>query len=176
MDVRRAELALAEAKLSVADATDSQIASTVELNDKQTLLNETIFGATIGSLIYDEVLQSLNDAKERQLQAAESLADAIDKEREAQEKLNETIKATIDLINKYPKVLGGASSSAGMPEFIQPNDPRYNLGAGANKVSSQSAPTIVVNAAIADAGLPQLIVDALKTYNNTIGTVPVRTK
>ena len=178
IDIRRAELGLAEAKLAVSDAIDNQVDSTKNLNDQQTLLNETIFGATIGSLIYDEALQSLNDAKERQLQAAESLADAIDKEREAQEKLNETIKATIDLINKYPKVLGGASSSAGMPEFIQPNDPRYNLGAGfaGSKVSSQSAPTIVVNAAIADAGLPQLIVDALKTYNNTIGTVPVRTK
>ena len=178
IDIRRAELGLAEAKLAVTDAIDSQIDSTRDLNDQQTILNETIFGATIGSLIYDEALQSLNDAKERQLQAAESLADAIDKEREAQEKLNETIKATIDLINKYPKVLGGASSSAGMPEFIQPNDPRYNLGSGfaGGRVSSQSAPTIVVNAAIADAGLPQLIVDALKTYNNTIGTVPVRTK
>jgi len=72
----------------------------------------------------------------------------------------------------------GTSASAGMPEFIQPNDPRYNLGAGfaSGKVSSQSAPTIIVNASIADAGLPQMIVDALKTYNNTIGTVPVRTK
>jgi hypothetical protein len=64
---------LAEAKLAVSDATDSQIESTKELNDQQTLLNETIFGATIGSIVYDEALKAVNDAlNERQAEAAEA--------------------------------------------------------------------------------------------------------
>jgi len=167
MDVRRAELALAEAKLSVSDATDSQIASTVELNDKQTLLNETVFGATIGSLIYDDALQSVNDAKERQFAAAEALADAIDKEREAQQKLNETIQATIDLMAKYPKVLGGMPNPmggvAGQP------------AATTTAFNTRSGDTyaININAAIADAGVPDLVVKALQTYNKTVGKIPV---
>jgi hypothetical protein len=167
MDVRRAELALAEAKLSVADATDSQIASTVELNDKQTMLNETVFGATIGSLIYDDALQSVNDAKERQFAAAEALADAIDKEREAQQKLNETIQATIDLMAKYPKVLGGMPNPmggvAGQP------------AATTTAFNTRSGDTyaININAAIADAGVPDLVVKALQTYNKTVGKIPV---
>lgn len=167
MDVRRAELALAEAKLSVSDATDSQIASTVELNDKQTMLNETVFGATIGSLIYDDALQSVNDAKERQFAAAEALADAIDKEREAQQKLNETIQATIDLMAKYPKVLGGMpnpmSGVAGQP------------AATTTAFNTRSGDTyaININAAIADAGVPDLVVKALQTYNKTVGKIPV---
>ena len=167
MDVRRAELALAEAKLSVADATDSQIASTVELNDKQTLLNETVFGATIGSLIYDDALQAVNDAKERQFAAAEALADAIDKEREAQQKLNETIQATIDLMAKYPKVLGGMPNPmggvAGQP------------AATTTAFNTRSGDTyaININAAIADAGVPDLVVKALQTYNKTVGKIPV---
>jgi len=167
MDVRRAELALAEAKLSVSDATDSQIASTVELNDKQTMLNETVFGATIGSLIYDDALQSVNDAKERQFAAAEALADAIDKEREAQQKLNETIQATIDLMAKYPKVLGGMPNPmggvAGQP------------AATTTAFNTRSGDTyaININAAIADAGVPDLVVKALQTYNKTVGKIPV---
>ena len=170
MDVRRAELALAEAKLSVSDATDSQIASTVELNDKQTMLNETVFGATIGSLIYDDALQAVNDAKERQFAAAEALVDAIDKEREAQQKLNETIQATIDLMAKYPKVLGGMPNPmggvAGQP------------AATTTAFNTRSGDTyaININAAIADAGVPDLVVKAMQTYNKTVGKIPVSVK
>jgi hypothetical protein len=35
---------------------------------------------------------------------------------------------------------------------------------------------ININAAIADQGLPQMVVDALKTYNKTVGKIPVITK
>jgi hypothetical protein len=170
MDVRRAELALAEAKLSVADATDSQIASTVELNDKQTMLNETVFGATIGSLIYDDALQSVNDAKERQFAAAEALADAIDKEREAQQKLNETIQATIDLMAKYPKVLGG------MPNPMGGVSGQPAATTTAFNTRSGDTYAININAAIADAGVPDLVVKALQTYNKTVGKIPVSVK
>jgi hypothetical protein len=171
MDVRRAELDLAEAKLSVSDAIDSQIDSTKELNTQQTLLNETTFGATIGSLVYDDALLAVNDAKERAFSAAEALADAIDKEREAQEKLNETYKATIDLMSKYPKVLGGMPSpmagvtaqvpvTAGGGFSLRPND-TYQIN---------------INAAIAESGLPKKVVEALQQYNRTIGKIPVTTK
>jgi hypothetical protein len=172
MDVRRAELALAEAKLSVSDATDSQIASTSELNDKQTLLNETVYGATIGSLVYDEALQAVNDAKDRQLQAASDLADAIDKEREAQDKLNQTIQATIDLMAKYPKVLGG------MPNPMGGLSGQVDATAGGIGFNTRSGDTyaININAAIADAGIPDLVVKALQTYNKTVGKIPVSVK
>jgi hypothetical protein len=167
MDVRRAELGLAEAKLSVSDATDSQIASTVELNDKQTLLNETVFGATIGSLIYDDALQAVYDAKLRAFDAAEALAEAIDKEREAQEKLNETYQATIDLMAKYPKVLGGMPNPmAGVAGQPAATTTAFNTRSG-------DTYAININAAIADAGVPDLVVKALQTYNKTVGKIPV---
>jgi len=169
MDIRRAELDLAEAKLSVADATDSQIDSTRDLNDQQTILNETIFGATIGSFIYDEALQAVNDAKERQLAAAEELAEAIDKEREAQEKLNETIEATIALIAKYPKVLGGMPNP--MAGFVGQPDATTT----AFNTKSGDTYAININAAIAEAGLPEKVVEALKQYNRSVGKIPVRT-
>jgi len=169
MDIRRAELNLAEAKLSVTDAIDSQIDSTKELNDQQTLLNETTFGATIGSLVYDEALLAVNDAKERAFAAAEALAEAIDKEREAQEKLNETYKATIDLMAKYPKVLGGMPNPVGSVTA----QPATTVGGLGFQTRSGDTYQINVNAAIADAGIPDLVVKALQTYNKTVGKIPV---
>ena len=171
IDIRRAELDLAEAKLSVADATDSQIDSTKELNDQQMILNDTIFGATIGSIVYDEALQAVNDAKERAFDAAEALAEAIDKEREAQEKLNETYQATIDLMAKYPKLLGGMPNPmAGMV-----GQPANTAGVGAFSTRSGDTYAININAAIAEQGLPAKVVEALQQYNRSVGKIPVRT-
>jgi hypothetical protein len=169
MDVRRAELALAEAKLSVTDAIDSQVDSTKALNDQQTILNETTFGATIGSLVYDDALSAVNDAKERAFSAAEALTEAIDKEREAQEKLNETYKATIDLMAKYPKVLGGMPN----PMAGVSGQPANTVGSLALQTRSGDTYAININAAIADAGVPDLVVKALQTYNKTVGKIPV---
>jgi len=95
------------------------------------------------------------------------LTEAIDKEREAQEKLNETYKATIDLMAKYPKVLGGMPNPmggvAGQP------------AATTTAFNTRSGDTyaININAAIADAGIPDLVVKALQTYNKTVGKIPV---
>jgi hypothetical protein len=169
IDIRRAELNLAEAKLSVTDATDYQVDSTRDLNDQQTLLNETIFGATIGSMVYDEALKNVTEAKERQMAAAEALADAIDREREAQDRLNESLQATADLIAKYPKVLGGmANPMAGMV-----GQPANTVGSLALQTRSGDTYAININAAIADAGVPDLVVKALQTYNKTVGKIPV---
>jgi hypothetical protein len=172
MDIRRAELNLAEAKLSVADATDYQVDSTRDLNDQQTLLNETIFGATIGSMVYDEALKNVTEAKERQMAAAEALADAIDREREAQDRLNESLKATADLILKYPKVLGGMPN----PMAGVSGQPANTAGVGAFSTRSGDTYAININAAIAEQGLPAKVVEALQQYNRSVGKIPVTTR
>jgi hypothetical protein len=171
MDIRRAELNVAESKLAVADATDSQIESTKDLNDQQKILNETIFGATIGSMVYDDALRDVVEAKENQAAAAEALADAIDREREAQDKLNESLKATADLIAKYPKVLGG------MPNPMAGVSSQVPVTAGGGfSLRPNDTYQININAAIAEGGLPQKVVEALQQYNRSIGKIPVTTK
>jgi len=106
-DIRRAEINLAEAKLSVSDATDSQAESTKELNDQQRLLNEAIFGATVGSILYDQALRDVEDATRQQVSAYEAWEEAVTNTKNAQEEFNASLQATVDLIKKYPKVLGG---------------------------------------------------------------------
>jgi hypothetical protein len=171
MDVRRAELNLAEAKLSVTDAIDSQVDSTKELNDQQTLLNETIFGATIGSYLYDEALRGVEDATRQQASAFEAWEEAVTNTKNAQDDFNASLQATIDLITKYPKVLGGMPNpmggvagqvpvTAGGGFALRPND-TYQIN---------------INAAIAEEGLPKKVVDALQQYNRSVGKIPVKTK
>jgi hypothetical protein len=171
MDVRRAELNLAEAKLSVTDAIDSQIDSTKELNDQQTLLNETVYGATIGSILYDEALRNVEDATREQVSAFEDWEEAVKNTKDAQDEFNASLQATADLIAKYPKVLGGmpnpmagvtsqVPATAGGGFALRPND-TYQIN---------------INAAIAEGGLPQKVVEALQQYNRSIGKIPVTTK
>jgi hypothetical protein len=171
MDVRRAELNLAEAKLSVTDAIDSQIDSTRELNDQQKLLNETVFGATVGSILYDEALAGVTDAFNDQVSAFEAWEEAVTSTKDAQDEFNKSLQATADLILKYPKVLGGmANPMAGMV-----GQPAATAGGVGFQTRSGDTYAININAAIAEQGLPQKVVEALQQYNRSVGKIPVTT-
>ena len=171
MDIRRAELDLAEAKLSVKDAIDSQIDSTKELNDQQTLLNETISGATVGSILYDEALKNLTDATTEQASAFQAWEDAVTSTKDAQDEFNKSLQATADLIAKYPKVLGG------MPNPMAGVSSQVPVTAGGGfSLRPNDTYQININAAIAEQGLPQKVVEALQQYNRSVGKVPVVTK
>jgi hypothetical protein len=110
MDIRRAELAVAEAKLSVADSIDSQIDSTKELNTQQGLLNDTIYGATVGSILYDDALAMVQDAIREQVSAYEDWEAAVSNTTDAQDDFNDSLQETIDLITKYFKTLGSQAN------------------------------------------------------------------
>ena len=94
--IRQAEIDLAEAKLAVKDATDSQEEATKGLATAQYDLNEAVNGAVVGSTTYNELLKEVDDAKARQVSASEKLTDAIDAETEAYDRLAEAIKAAGD--------------------------------------------------------------------------------
>jgi hypothetical protein len=171
MDVRRAELSLAEAKLSVTDAIDSQVDSTRELNDQQKLLNETIFGATVGSILYDEALAGVTDAFNDQVSAFEAWEEQVKETKKAQDEFNASLQATADLIAKYPKVLGG------MPNPMAGVSGQVPVTAGGGfSLRPNDTYQININSAIAEQGLPQKVVEALQQYNRSVGKVPVKTK
>ena len=171
MDVRRAELNLAEAKLSVTDAIDSQIDSTKELNDQQKLLNETVFGATIGSVLYDEALRGLEDASREQVSAFEAWEEQVKETKDAQDEFNASLQATADIINKYPKVLGGMPNPlAGVTGQVP------TTAGGGFTVKPNETYQININAAIAESDLAQKVVDSLQSYNRTKGRIPVTVK
>jgi len=102
--IREAEIALAEAKLSSADAIDQQTEATEGLTKATGLLNDAIFGASIGSDIYKKLSDELTSAKERQASASDAVADAIEREAEALERYNEAFDKTGQLALQYPKI------------------------------------------------------------------------
>jgi hypothetical protein len=169
MDIRRAEINLAEAKLSVADATDSQTESTKELNDQQRLLNDAIFGATVGSILYDQALRDVEDATRQQVSAYEAWEEAVTNTKNAQEEFNASLQATVDLIKKYPKILGGMPNPMAMTTGAQTlaNSGVYQPG-GAFGMPNVN---IEVNAGLGASGIEvgQEIEQYLKEYLNFTG-------
>jgi hypothetical protein len=129
--IREAEIALAEAKLSSADAIDQQTEATNSLTTATGLLNEAVFGASVGSEIFKTLSDALTDAKNAQADATDAVAEAIERETEALEKYNEAFKATGDLAKLYPKIAAanpmgsyaGAIPAAvsGNATFVSPN-------------------------------------------------------
>jgi len=105
-EIREAEIELAEAKLSVADAIDRQDESTKTLTTSQDLLNDAIFGASIGSEIYKDLSDKLKDAKRQQADATDAVTDAIDAEAEALIAYGKAIEEAGKIANLYPKVTG----------------------------------------------------------------------
>ena len=122
--IREAEIALAEAKLALKDATDDQSDATGELKDQQQLLNEAVSGATDGSKAYEDALLAVNDAKKKQEEAIDRVADAIDREAEAQERLNDAIAKQGELAKLYPKIAANnpmATFAGSVPSTVTGN-------------------------------------------------------
>jgi hypothetical protein len=102
--IREAEIALAEAKLALKDSIDEQTDATGELIEKNDLLDEAISGATATTKVYKDALLEVNEAKKKQSEASDAVADAIFREAEAQERLNDADEKRGELAKLYPKI------------------------------------------------------------------------
>lgn len=143
--IREAEIALAEAKLALKDATDDQTDATGELKDQQQLLNEAVSGATDGSKAYEDALNAVNDAKKRQEAAIDAVADAIDREADAQERLNDAIAKQGELAKLYPKIAANnpmAPFASSVPSTVTGN------AGGATFADNPGQVNIAVNAGL----------------------------
>jgi hypothetical protein len=170
--VREAEIALAEAKLALKDATDDQTDATGELKDQQQLLNEAVSGATDGSKAYEEALLAVNDAKKKQEEAIERVADAIDREADAQERLNDAIAKQGELAKLYPKIAANnpmADFSGTIGTTVTGN------ASAATFADNPGQMNIVVNAGLGASGVEigqeinQYLSDYLKLNGGSIG-------
>ena len=128
--IREAEIALAEAKLSSADAIDSQTEATDGLTKATGLLNDAVFGASIGSEIFKTLSKELTDAKKKQKDAVDDVTEAIEREAEALEKYRDAIESAGKIAAKYPKVVA-ANPMAGVadviPATVTGNSTGYNV-------------------------------------------------
>jgi len=161
--IREAEITLAEAKLSTADAIDTQTVATDGLRAAQGLLNEKVSGALTDSETYKTLSDQLKDAKEKQATATDAVADAIDREAEAFKGLKDAIEAAGKVAALYPKVVA-ANPMAGVAATI----PATVTGNSTGFVSNPSGGGLVVNVnaglVSSPATVSQDIVDLLTDY------------
>jgi hypothetical protein len=104
--IREAEIDLAEAKLSTADAIDAQAEATDGLRTAQGLLNEKVNGALGDSETYKTLSDQLKDAKEKQAEATVDVAEAIERETTALDAYAKAIESAGKIANLYPKITG----------------------------------------------------------------------
>ena len=163
--IREAEINLAQAKLAVADATDSQFDATNGLSKAQLALNEATSGAISGSETYKKFLDAVNDAKDAQLKASERLADATDRETEAFEALAEAIK----------KVAEAAATMPGrnllVPALPTVPTPGGGGATGGGATTGGGGPSIVINTGLGTNGVEagRQIVEVLQQYSRIGG-------
>jgi len=156
--IREAEISLAQAKLAVSDATDAQYEATSGLSKAQTVLNEAVSGAIVGSATYTIFLDAVNRAKEQQETASERLTDALDREKEAYENLAEAIKKVADA--------AAASGRANLTIPTLPTVPTPGGSSGGGSSGGGGGNTIVVNTGIGTNGVEagRQIVQLLQQY------------
>jgi hypothetical protein len=103
--------------------------------------------------------------------AFEAWEEQVKETKNAQDEFNKSLQATADLIAKYPKVLGG------MPNPMAGVSGQVPVTAGGGfALRPNDTYQININSAIAEQGLPQLVVQALQQYNRSIGKIPVTTR
>jgi hypothetical protein len=141
--IREAEIALAEAKLSSADAIDQQTEATNGLTTATGLLNEAVFGASAGSEIFKELSDALTDAKQKQADATDAVSEAIERETEALDNYREAIKKVGETQLLYPKVIAAnpmAGVAAAIPATVTGNSTGFKANpAGGGMVINVSA-------------------------------------
>jgi hypothetical protein len=155
--IRQAEIDLAQAKLAVADASDSEFEATSKLKDAQLVLNEAVSGAIIGSDTYNKLLEDVNDAKVKEREASERLTEAVERETEAYENLAEAIAKVADAA----RVAGVTTGIPTLPTVPTP-------AGGGTGFAGQADPSvqIVVNTGIGTNGVEagRQIVQLLQQY------------
>jgi hypothetical protein len=110
--IRKAEIALAEARLSVKDATDREIEATRELSRQQDQYRQISDGVRAGDEKYKTLLDALNKAKEAQEQAAERVTTAKEAELDATLRLGEAEKDYQEILAKTPAALVARAKAA----------------------------------------------------------------
>lgn len=118
--IREAEIRLAQAKLSVADATDQQRDSVEALTAAQEKLDVTINGVKEGSDAYNEVLKELKDAEKAQTDAIYSRVQAYERLKDATDALTEAEKERAEAgkkITKAQKAAADANAGVVVPDF-----------------------------------------------------------
>lgn len=161
--IRQAEIDLAQAKLAVADASDAEYEATNGLEKAQLALNEAVSGAITGSATYNQFLEALNDAKERQESASEALTSALERETEAYTNLAEAIAKVAEAARTMP------NANLAIPTLPAVPTPMTTTDAGTS--TGNAGTNITINTGLGTNGIEagRQIVEVLQSYSRIAG-------
>jgi hypothetical protein len=161
--VRQAEIDLAQAKLSVADASDAEFDATNGLTKAQDALNEAVSGAIIGSATYNIFLEALNQAKQAQADASDRVTEATEREAEAFENLAEAIRKVADAAALVPGANLSIPSLPSVPDPSTATRTATPTGSNGNQ--------FIINTGIGSNGVEagRQIVEVLQQYSRIAG-------
>ena len=149
--------------MALKDSIDEQTDATGELIEKNDLLDEAISGATATTKVYKDALLEVNEAKKKQSEASDAVADAIFREAEAQERLNDADTKRAELAKLYPKIAANnpmAPFASSVPSTVSGN------AGGATFADNPGQMNIVINAGLGASGVQigQELNDYLSDY------------
>lgn len=170
-DIREAEIALEEAKLAVKDGEDAQIETAKRLETARRDLRIATEGLKEGDEELIPIKDAVTRAQEAQIKASEAHTDAINDEKDALAEYRIELDKLADAIIEFPKV----AARIGSPDLI-PIVPAATTdsGTGGDRQMMVGDTTVNIYSTIADAELPEKLVDALRTYNRNQGPLNVQ--
>jgi hypothetical protein len=154
-DVRKAEIRLAEAKLSAADATDTQFNATKSLTQAQSVLNEVVNGAIAGSETYERLSKDVADAERRKADAFDAVTEAMKRQQDALEALMEAAKKASGFGGRPGFSASIPNPVGGVVAGITDSASRFTAGsfAEAHNAMFSGGVNVTVNAGIGTSGV-----------------------
>lgn len=201
-EIRKAEIALAESKLSVKDATDRQRDATRTLSEAQSQLDEIVNGAKEDSNAYKDALDAVNRAKQQQVDASDRVVAALERERDALREIRDAEEELAELrrtlsreainraTNRFGITTGTTVTGTTTATPTMPSIPLGAVYAGAASVGAIDPSSfyditgaagianefnVTINAGLGADGqtIARDFVDILKQYERVNGYIPI---
>lgn len=168
-DIRKAEIALAEAQFNVADSQDRVLEVTTDLDDARRALRIATEGLREGDEELVPFQDAVTQAQLRSKEAADDLAEAIENQREALEEYQAALLELANVSANFPKIAAANPVSGLIPTVPtpQPSGTSGTNGGGAQPAS------VIVNVTAGIGGnayqVGKEIIEVLDQYTSVAG-------
>lgn len=169
-DIRKAEIALAEAKFNVADSEDRQIETANGLAEARRNLRIATEGLREGDKELLPLQQAVETAQRQQTQANEELTASIKSQTDALEAYREALAELADAAKKFPQIASNRPATGLIPQVPAAVTPQaLTTGGGTNGGSNAPINIIVQSGVLNGAQVGEEIYEYLRDYERVNG-------
>ena len=168
-DIRKAEIALAEAKFNVADSEDRQIETANGLAEARRNLRIATEGLREGDKELLPLQQAVEAAQRQQTQANEELTASIKSQTDALEAYQEALAELADAAKKFPQIASNRPATGLIPQVPAAVTPQPSTAAAAAGVKNSPINIIVQSGVLNGAQVGEEIYEYLRDYERVNG-------